>query len=153
MKKFFLIFIALFILGNLSAQEVVLKNGKYYSAGKSPYTGILKEYDPNGVLIAENRINNGLLDSVSTFYYVTGAKKEQRSYSAGKKQGLWINWSENGTKTAEARFTDGQKDGFWYIWDEKGTKRYEMYYVAGEKKGTWFIWDEHGKVVTEQKYN
>ncbi|MDP1623190.1 MAG: hypothetical protein Q8M08_12725 [Bacteroidales bacterium] len=153
MKKFFLIFITLFIFGNLSAQEVVLKNGKYYSAGKNPYSGIFKEYDPNGVLVAENRINNGLLDSISTFYYATGLKKEQRSYSAGKKQGLWINWSENGTKTAEARFTDGQKDGFWYIWDEKGTKRYEMYYVAGEKKGKWYIWDENGKLVTEQIYN
>jgi antitoxin component YwqK of YwqJK toxin-antitoxin module len=152
-KKFVLIFVTLLIFGTLSAQDVVMKNGKYYSAGKIPYTGVLKEFDANGVLVAENRINNGLLDSISTFYYATGKKKEQRAYHAGKKHGLWINWAENGTKIAEARFSDGQKDGFWYIWDEKGTRRYEMYYVAGEKKGKWYIWDENGKLVTDQSYN
>ncbi len=153
MKQFSLIFVTLLIFGNLSAQEVVMKNGKYYTARKNLYTGMYKEYDPNGVLVSENRINNGFLDSISTFFYANGTKKEQRAYSVGKKHGLWINWSENGAKTAEARFKDGQKDGYWYIWDEKGAKRYEMYYVAGEKKGKWYIWDENGKLVTEQTYN
>jgi antitoxin component YwqK of YwqJK toxin-antitoxin module len=152
-KQFFIILISLFFIGSLSAQEVTVKNGKYYGSDRKLFTGMYKEYDANGVLVSENRINNGLPDSISNIYYSTGSKKEQRSYTAGKKDGLWINWSATGVKTAEARFTDGKKDGFWYIWDEKGTKRYEMFYVAGEKKGTWYIWNENGKLTSEQKYD
>ena len=153
MKQFFIILISLLFIGSISAQEVVIQNGKYYSSDQQPFTGIYKEYDANGVLISENKIKSGFPDSISNFYYSTGSKKEQRSYMAGKKDGLWINWSATGVKTAEARFAEGKKDGFWYIWDEKGTKRYEMFYVAGEKKGTWYIWDENGKLTSEQKYD
>lgn len=153
MKQFFLLFAALVFTATLSAQEVILKNGKYYNSGKKLYTGLVKEYDDNGALKSGIWISNGLLDSISTFYFPSGNKQEQRSYSQGKKHGLWIIWDANGTKTAEARFTDGKKDGFWYVWDEKGTKRYEMFYTAGEKRGVWFIWDSNGKLITETKYN
>jgi antitoxin component YwqK of YwqJK toxin-antitoxin module len=152
-KQFFILFISLFFIHSLLAQEVTLKNGKYFGSDKKPYSGIYKEYNEKGLLISENRISHGLLDSTSIIYYSTGAKKEVRSYKMGKKDGLWINWSAEGIKTAEARFKDGAKDGYWYIWDEKGIKRYEMFYVAGEKKGKWYIWDETGKLVTEQNYN
>jgi antitoxin component YwqK of YwqJK toxin-antitoxin module len=151
-KKLFFVLICFLIIGEISAQDVVLKAGKYYLPDGKLYSGVFKEYGPSNVLVAENVISNGLLDGLSQFYYSGGAKKEQRSYKAGKKDGLWINWNEQGMKTAEARFSDGKKDGYWYIWDEKGTKRYEMFYVNGEKKGKWFIWDENGKVTTEQNY-
>jgi antitoxin component YwqK of YwqJK toxin-antitoxin module len=151
-KQLIFLLISLFIIGTLSGQEVVLKNGKYQTSGGSLYSGVFKEYDAQGILVAENKIKNGLLDSISNIFYNSGSKKEQRSYKEGKKEGLWINWALNGTKTAEARFLDGYKDGYWYIWDEKGTKRYEMFYIKGEKKGRWLIWDENGKLVTEQNY-
>lgn len=152
-KKLFVVFSFLFLAGQLSAQEVHLKEGKYYDTDDLPYTGVFKEYGPKQVILSESSIKQGLLDGQSIFYYNSGAKKEQREYREGKKDGLWINWSESGLKTAEARFINGKKDGFWYIWDEKGTKRYEMFYQKGEKKGTWYIWDEDGKLITEQKYD
>jgi antitoxin component YwqK of YwqJK toxin-antitoxin module len=152
-KKILLIFCSLFLLGSLSAQEVQLKNGKYYSHDGILYSGLYKEFNANKTLLSETNISAGLLDGISIYYYDSGSKKEQRSYTKGLKDGLWINWNESGKKTAEARFNEGKKDGYWYIWDEKGTKRYEMFYKSGEKSGTWYIWDETGKQVTEQKYD
>ena len=153
MKKIVIVFISLFLFNQLSGQDVLLRDGRYFGTNGKLYTGVFKEFDAMGSVIAENTINQGFLDGISLLYYSSGAKKEQRSYLKGKKDGLWINWNEKGVKTAEARFTDGKKDGFWYIWDEKGTKRYEMFYLKGEKKGTWLIWDETGKLITEQKYD
>jgi antitoxin component YwqK of YwqJK toxin-antitoxin module len=151
-KKIFLVLVYFISILSLSAQEVTMKKGKYYGADGKLYSGLYKEYDINGKLIAENRIDKGLPDGISDLYFPKGNKKEQRSYKQGKKDGLWTTWDSSGMKTAEARFTNGIKDGFWYIWDENGTKRYEMFYIKGEKKGKWFIWDENGKLVTEQNY-
>ena len=153
MKKLLFLLLSFLILGEIAAQDVVLKDGKYYQSDGKLYSGVYKEFGPSNFLVSENNISQGLFDGLSLFYYSNGTKKEQRSYKEGKKDGLWINWNEQGMKTAEARFHDGKKDGYWYIWDEKGTKRYEMFYIHGEKKGTWYIWDENGNVTTTQKYD
>lgn len=151
-KTYSAVCIALLISVYVSGQEIHLKDGKYYRGNKELFSGVFKEFGADKILVSESNILNGLFEGESVLYYPSGTKKEQRSYHAGKKDGLWTTWSENGVKTAEARFREGKKDGFWYIWDEKGVKRYEMYYRDGEKQGTWHIWDENGKLVTEQKY-
>jgi antitoxin component YwqK of YwqJK toxin-antitoxin module len=152
-KKIIVTLVTVFILGNLFGQEVIIQNEKYCHPDGSLFSGVYQEYDQQHILIAENTIHQGLLEGISNIYYPSGKKKEQRSYTQGKKDGLWINWNESGIKTAEARFKDGRKDGYWYIWDDQGSKRYEMFYRNGEKKGTWFIWDENGKLITEQNYD
>lgn len=144
----------LIFLSNLSAQDVILKDGVYLlqKTGK-PYTGVFKEYDATNKLLSETSIKDGLLDGNSTIYYPSGSKKEIRAYRNGKKEGSWTNWNEAGLKTAEAAFKNGKKDGFWYVWDDKGITRYEMFYSAGEKKGTWIIRDEQGKLASREEFN
>ena len=152
-KLFASLFLSLFLLNSIVAQDVILKKGTYISreTGK-PYSGVFKEYNPDNKLVAETGMTNGMLDGTTTIYYPSGAKKEIRSYKNGQKHGTWINWDEAGNKIAEANFANGKKDGFWYIWDDKGVKRYDMFYAAGEKKGLWIIRDEKGNEISREDF-
>ena len=154
MKKILLPFVLLLIFTcTISAQEVILKKGRYVlrETGK-PYTGTFKEYDAEKKVVSATIIHDGLLDDSTTIYYPSGAIKEVRSYKNGVKNGIWKTWNEAGLKTAEAGFKDGKKDGAWYVWDDQGTKRYEMYYKNGEKQGTWIIRDEQGTVTSREEF-
>jgi antitoxin component YwqK of YwqJK toxin-antitoxin module len=155
MKKLAIPFLFIFILINfVSAQEVVLKKGKYIDIkNRAPYTGILKEKDAENRLISETIIKDGMLDGNTTIYYPSGAKKEVRAYSKGKKEGTWKTWNEAGGETAEAGFKNGVKDGNWFVWDDNGVKRYEMFYENGTKSGLWIIRDENGKEISHEKFN
>ncbi len=154
MKKLIVLYLLFFTFANtLSAQDVILKQGKYIlrENGRS-YTGIFKEYDSDKRLISATGIKDGLLNDSTVIYYPSGTKKEVRSYSEGQKNGIWTTWNEAGKKTAEASFRNGKKDGFWYVWDDQGIKRYEMFYVNGEKKGIWIIRDEKGTVISREEF-
>jgi antitoxin component YwqK of YwqJK toxin-antitoxin module len=154
MKKTILPFLLFFLLFNtLSAQDVILKNGKYVvrETGKI-YSGIFKEYDSEKRLLSATGIKDGMLSDSTIIYYPSGTKKEIRSYKDGQKNGIWETWNETGAKTAEASFKNGKKDGSWYVWDDQGVKRYEMFYVTGEKKGTWIIRDEKGTVISREEF-
>jgi hypothetical protein len=152
-RKLTLLLFCILLADLMFAQDVILKEGKYVTAKKGTlYTGTHKEYDDQHILIGEHSIIDGLLHGLTVIYYPSGAKKEERSYKEGKKDGVWTNWNETGTKVAEARFKDGKKDGFWYIWDDQGMKRYEMFYAMGEKKGAWIIWDDKGQIVSRTEY-
>jgi len=154
MKKFlFPFFLFILITSSLSAQEVILKKGRYVlrETGK-PYTGIYRENDPENKLVSEISIKNGLLDGNTIVYFPSGAKKEERAYREGKKHGTWTNWTESGVKIAEAGFIDGKKDGAWFVWDDEGVKRYDMFYENGQKKGTWIIYDAAGKEISREEF-
>ena len=154
MKKFLLPLLVFFILANtVSAQEVILKKGKYITRENGiVYTGVFKEFDSNKRLTSATSIKIGLLDDSTVIYYPSGTIKEVRSYREGQKNGSWTTWNESGKKTAEASFKNGKKDGYWYVWDEQGKKRYEMFYEQGEKKRVWVIWDENGKVISMEDF-
>jgi antitoxin component YwqK of YwqJK toxin-antitoxin module len=74
-------------------------------------------------------------------------------YNQGKKDGVWISFSELGVKTGEAGFADDLKEGPWKIWDEKGVLRYEMLYRKGQKVGVWVMYDENAKKISEKKFS
>jgi antitoxin component YwqK of YwqJK toxin-antitoxin module len=155
MKHLFILLLGLIMATvSLSAQEVILKKGRYYdrSTGK-PFTGTYQEFNPEKtVVISELKILNGYLDGDSKVYFPSGMLKEVRSYVKGKKEGIWTTWSEAGQKTAEASFKEGLKDGNWFVWDENGIKRYEMFYEKGEKRGTWIIRDEKDSVISRETF-
>ena len=149
-----LVLMLLFPLVKSDAQELVYRDGYYYK-NELLYTGTHITYyeDGGGGMQMEMSVRNGLLNGLTRVLYPSGMQKEQRYYSDGEMDSLWINWSEKGVILGEARYKKGVKDGFWHIWDENGVKRYEMFYREGQKAGTWFMWDENGKLISEKKYD
>jgi len=154
MKKIIFTLIASFILAfGVSAQNIVLKNGLYYSENNTLYTGVYTAFSKAATKESVLEINNGKLNGVATYYYADGSIMETGNFINNEKHGQWLRWAETGAKIAEAFYSTGKKDGNWLIWDANGTKRYEMFYTIGAKTGTWSMWDEQGKLISEKNYN
>ena len=52
-----------------------------------------------------------------------------------------------------AFYNAGKKDGTWIAWDDNGKKRFEMNYKNGEKTGTWIQWDENGALFSSKSFS
>jgi antitoxin component YwqK of YwqJK toxin-antitoxin module len=155
-RIFFLLFISILstgLLTRLSAQNLVLKDGLYYTTSGTLYSGTYNSYGQNGSKLASITLVNGKKNGTATYYYENGNIKEMGVFLDNEKNEQWLHWDEAGNKIAEAFYMNGKKNGTWMIWDAKGTKRYEMYYSMDKKVGKWSMWDENGKLTSEKIYN
>ena len=71
--------------------------------------------------------------------------------SAGKRNGLWEAYFENGHKWSEGMYIHGEEMGRKTVWFEDGKKRYEGEVRNGKPFGKWRFWDKKGQ-VTEKEY-
>jgi antitoxin component YwqK of YwqJK toxin-antitoxin module len=155
MKHIILIISLLFLLPyGQYAQQAPREGagGTYYGAGNRLFSGIIKEYYPDGTLKMEMPVRKGALHGNVILYFSNSIVNEIRAYRSGKMHGTWSTWNEDGTKSAEANYLRGRKEGKWYIWDGNGVLRYDMTYRRGEKTGTWYMYDESGNLIMEQVY-
>ncbi len=137
----------------LSAQDIVLKDGLYYSSSGTLYSGTYNSYSQKGSKIASITMVDGKKNGVATYYFENGNVKEMGMFLNNEKNEQWLDWDEAGNKIAEAFYVNGKKNGTWMIWDTKGTKRFEMFYSMDKKVGKWSMWDEAGKLSSEKMYN
>jgi len=145
--------LSLLFFSKAFAQIEKNENGIYLNENNETYTGIYYEYYDNGNIRVEMNLKNGIKDGYTNIYFLSGIKKEQRSYKEGEMHGTWITWNELEDKLAEANYNFGKKHGKWYIWDENGILRYEMEYKKGEKFGVWKIYDEEGTLLNKMIYS
>jgi antitoxin component YwqK of YwqJK toxin-antitoxin module len=74
----------------------------------------------DGQIKLEEHYRDGLLDSVSEFWYPSGAKRGELPYSEGKPDGKALTWYSDGMKESETNWKNGQLDGLSLRWNEKG---------------------------------
>ena len=138
---------------SLNAQNnVVLKDGLYYSSSGALYSGTYNAYDQNNIKLSSTTIKDGKRNGPVTYFYSNGNTRETGVFLNDEKTSQWLGWDEAGNKIAEAFYKEGKKDGTWMIWDANGTKRYEMYYSMDKKVGKWSMWDEKGNLTSEKVY-
>ena len=70
-----------------------------------------------------------------------------------KKDGLNIEYHENGEKKSEGHYKDGKKFGKWTEWFDSGTIRGRGNYKNGVEDGKWTYYDEDGKKTKEIVYD
>ena len=88
------------------------------------------------------------------FLYPDGTKKVEGWYNqAGKKDGKWTYWYQDGKKWSEGYFTNGIDDKLRTTWHENGQMHYRGKYNKGKRVGTWKFYDENGKVTKEIDYD
>lgn len=152
MKKVMILWISLILAAGVSAQTVSEKDGMYYNADGTAFSGAIQEKYDNGAIKMTASVEAGLLQGEVFFYSEEGKLAEKGSYASGKKHGTWIQYNTKGAKTGEAYYVNGQKDGIWTIWDDNGVKRYHMVYAMGKKIDVWKMWDENANLVSERVY-
>ena len=65
-------------------------------------------------------------------FHENGKKKSEENFKDGKLDGLYTWWYENGQKEAEGTYKDGKKDGLWTGWYENGQKYSEATFKDGK---------------------
>lgn len=63
------------------------------------------------------------LTAVVVDCYASGQLKLRRSVVAGKAEGVWIEWYENGIPRYIAEWRNGKGDGLWLYFHENGQLR------------------------------
>lgn len=110
-------------------------------------------YHENGKKDAVFNMKAGVADGQVSFFYPSGIQKETGAFVDGKRHGKWLKWDETGkTIISEAHYAAGKKDGTWKIFDENGTLRFEMHYNKGKKIGKWIQYNEQGEVTSTKTY-
>ena len=82
-------------------------------------------YYMTGQVKFQEHYRDGLLDSVTEFWYPNGNKQGELPYKDGKPHGKAITWYPDGKKMSEKNWEDGRLQGLSIEWDEKGKKRRE----------------------------
>jgi len=94
----------------------------YVDADEEPYTGWIKEIDPE--------------TKAKTLGYL----------KTGRKEGRWITWAENGTKILEAIWAEDRLEGTYLAWYNDGVLRVKGQTRDGEVDGTWQEFYPDGKI-------
>lgn len=152
MKKAILLFSGLLLFFTAFSQITLKEDGLYYDKSGALFSGDYKEYYDNGQVRQEMSVLNGRIDGKVNLWFRSGKLKETRTFSEGRRTGMWISYNERETKTGEASYRDDQKDGPWKIWDDMGVLRYEMFYRKGQKTGLWIMYGPNGEKVSEKLY-
>ena len=139
MKK---ILLALFVMCSaLSFSAKVIKSDRIETKGnvvyeigqKTPYTGVLENYNEKGVVDARAEFKNGVMDGYSKLYYPSGKLLSEVNFKNDKEEGLMKAYYENGKLQGEATYKNGQLDGVAKLYDENGKVVEEATFKNGKQ--------------------
>lgn len=90
--------------------------------------GIMKDFYPDGKLMAERMFENGLQSGRTVIYYPSGKIKEVQYYQDGLQTMGDTLWYEQGQIQFAVTFMENKKNGYLRKWDTDGTLIYESKY-------------------------
>ena len=145
MKKILLI--TLFVSVGLSQNRVIVNNllkygDKYFKENDDrPYNGIVFDLSKEtGNKILEFRMVNGLMNGLYQEWSSDGTLIKKGKYLNDTHVGKWTFYYENGQKKEEKTYKIGELDGLYNMWYENGQKVEETIYKDGEEVRT-TLWD------------
>ncbi len=103
----------------------------------------------NGIMYFDNQPYTG---SVFGLYPSTNDTSEVAQYLAGKEDGLWRKYYEDGQVMEERLYDHGKKTGDYLAWWPNGNKKLHYRFVNDEYEGTCREWNESGRLVQEMNY-
>lgn len=128
--------------------DIALENlAGVHTMNNKPFTGIVFRLAENGKdTVAVASFVNGLEDGEWRSYYSNGQIKEKRSFSKGKKTGVFEGWWANGKQRLLYQFKDDEYEGNCKEWDVNGLLVNNMNYKKGYEDGLQQQFYENGKV-------
>lgn len=157
-----LVFLFIFILGSVKAQESVIQDGPqkfFYQNGQVSSEGLMRDGKPdgywkayyeNGILKSEGNRKNFLLDSLWRFYNELGTLTLEINYREGKKNGTKSTYLDQ--ETIRETFINDIKDGFTRIYRTDGSLKQEIPFVKGLEQGIGKEYSPDGTVITITEY-
>ena len=68
------------------------------------------------------------------------------------KNGNWIYWTYDGQKYLEENYNNDIKDGLFIEWHDNGIKKQECSFEEGFESGIWIYWNDEGKKYLQESY-
>lgn len=106
--------------------------------------GVLREYDPQGNLVVEERYLAGKLDGVRKVYGENGKVLAEESYVRGEYEGLYRSFDPAGNLTMQGYYTDGAMNGKWLSYHPNGSVKMEFTFINNESDGPVRQWYPDG---------
>ena len=111
MKKNIISIICLCVL-HFHFQQKVIKSDRIEAKGnviyeigqKTPFTGVLENYDEKGVLDARAEFKNGVMDGYSKLYYPSGKLSSEATFKNGVQVGIQKDYYEDGKLKMELNY-------------------------------------------------
>ncbi len=143
---------AMFVVGTIACSgatsigDLKQKDGIWYvSSPDVPYTGEATSYYPSGKPEARKFFEAGKVDGPWTEWYEDGRKRYEAIWKDGLQEGRSTRWYPGGqVKTAEDHAM-GTLNGVQREYYENGNKKSERPFVDGVPYGTWTFWNEEGR--------
>ncbi len=116
-----------------------------------------KEYEPlNLEVMLEEKEDNQSIQEVedSGQVFVDDALKDTVILSkiGPRKNGVIVEWYENGIKKSETTFVNGVKNGYSYSWFPNGQLKRECWYMDDRMHNSFRSWYENGKLKVVGNY-
>ncbi len=134
----------------VSRQNLVMRNGRWYKGPETnPFTGLMADLYPSGVLMDRSVISNGLPNGWSESWYTNGQMQVREGFRNGVSDGLREKWFPNGRKMSEATIVDGKVTGTFQSWHENGQLSERIQMKQGEPEGIAWAWYPSGFAKAE----
>lgn len=171
MKKTFSIFLPLLTylssvgqVSNIIIDTTFSDNGKiesisrYKDSNKYPdkkdlnnrHGNFLYFYD-TGELEQSRFYKNGSQDSIITYYYRNGNKKEE-GFLKPCRVGIWTTWYETGQKESQGAWDCNTRLNKWTFWDSIGRIKHEVIYSGKNYTSTHYTYHSNNKIQSVEKY-
>lgn len=85
-------------------------------------------------------------------FYSTMQLRSQGATVGNLREGRWIYYFPDGTPQTDCIFVAGKEEGPYKVFRENGVPYYIGQYHEGNRTGTWEIYNPDGTLVTTQEY-
>jgi len=113
--------------------------GNLFDSKKTVSKDSLRLLPMKGLVFYKNKPFTG-----TSVKYLREVKIEEIEYVAGKKEGAYRKWFEDGTLSFETEYREGKKDGTAKTWWHNGTLRSESNFENGKAEGFQMQWYKSG---------
>ena len=129
------------------------EDGLYYEKeGESAFEGWTKRVGPDGTLAALEMVRNGKKNGVAMNWHQNGQRAMEGKYNDNNYHGSWLAWHQDGQLAGERNYVDGVLHGHFIQSWPTGQTRMEGNYENGSQQGDWVTWHENGQRESAIRY-
>ncbi len=151
--------------GNLLSATKYVDGEKFEKAEELQKLDVRTDYYPNGkIKVVGTYTKDGVPEGVRREFDING--KVEMSYifrygtivgegiftNAGRRQGNWKEYYDDGNLKAQGNYVDDLKDGFWKYYYKNGSLEEKGKYILGDPDSTWLWYYSDGKLLRDENF-
>lgn len=111
-----------------------------------PFTGIAKEFHPDGSVAKADSFVDGLRHGASQLWFASGQLGYEAHFIEGIREGVAKTWWANGKLRSKTTYVADRQNGEAWVWYSSGEKYKRHFYREGAPEGLQQAWRKNGKL-------